>query len=107
MTADRKKQCFVVGPIGEDGSPERTHADSLYQEIILRVFEKHCAEWEVERADKIGAPGGNPLPTCSRPMSNVEVPGIIVGSPIYAVDVHVSLKNRPRATCNSSTQFIA
>jgi len=49
--------CFVIGPIGAEGSPERTHADWLLQGIIHPVFEKDFPGWKVERADKITAPG--------------------------------------------------
>jgi hypothetical protein len=51
-----KKQCFVIGVIGEDGSPERIHADWLYDGIILPVFE-NMSDWVVERADRIPTPG--------------------------------------------------
>jgi hypothetical protein len=52
-----KNHCFVIGPIGDEGSPERIHADWLYRGIILPVFDKHFVEWVVERADKIATPG--------------------------------------------------
>jgi len=51
------KQCFVIGPIGDEGTPERIHADWLYQGIILPVFQKDLPDWTVERADKIATPG--------------------------------------------------
>jgi hypothetical protein len=51
------KYCFVIGPIGGEGSPERNHADWLLQGIIHPEFEKDFPDWKVERADKITAPG--------------------------------------------------
>jgi hypothetical protein len=53
-----KKQCFVIGVIGDDSSPERIHADWLYDEIILPVFDRAgLRDWIVERADRIATPG--------------------------------------------------
>jgi hypothetical protein len=52
-----KKLCFVVGPIGEDDSEQRIHADWLLDGIILPTFERHFSEFAVERADKIPTPG--------------------------------------------------
>jgi hypothetical protein len=50
---DAQKHCFVIGPIGDEGSHERIHADWLYKGIILPVFAQYFPEWTVERADKI------------------------------------------------------
>ncbi|AGB70697.1 MULTISPECIES: hypothetical protein [Rhizobium] len=52
-----KKRCFVVGPIGDDDSDDRIHADWLLEEIILPVFNEHFPEYSVQRADKISNPG--------------------------------------------------
>lgn len=53
-----KKKCFVVGPIGARGSETRLHADWLYHEIVLRVFDTHYKdEFEVSRSDTIDTPG--------------------------------------------------
>jgi hypothetical protein len=52
-----KKMCFVIGPIGDEGSPERIHADWLYRGIILPAFQRDFSEYEVERADTIPTPG--------------------------------------------------
>jgi hypothetical protein len=38
MTDAPRKTCFVVGPIGDAGSPLRGHADWLLDEIIEPVF---------------------------------------------------------------------
>lgn len=51
-----KKRCFVIGPIGEPGTPTRTHADWLLNGVILPVFQS-LPDFEVERADGISAPG--------------------------------------------------
>src|SRR5258708_996394 len=51
------KTCFVVGPIGDDGSPTRGHADWLLDEIITPVFAEHFKDFEVIRSDKIAQPG--------------------------------------------------
>lgn len=58
--ADQKpaqKTCFVIGPIGGDGTPTRTHADWLYEGIVLPTFRAHFADWKVTRSDKISSPG--------------------------------------------------
>jgi hypothetical protein len=54
---DKKKTCFVVGPIGGDDTPERVHADWLLKGIIIPVFWEHFPNFEVVRADTINAPG--------------------------------------------------
>ena len=51
------KHCFVIGPIGDEASPERIHADWLLKGIILPVFHNHFSDWLVERADTIATPG--------------------------------------------------
>lgn len=52
-----KKQCFVVGPIGDDDSDDRIHADWLLEDIIEPVFKEHFPDFDVTRADKISNPG--------------------------------------------------
>lgn len=54
---DAKKLCFVVGPIGDDNSEERIHADWLLEGIIEPVFAEHFPEFHVKRADKFAEPG--------------------------------------------------
>jgi len=54
---DTDKHCFVIGPISDDASPERIHADWLLKGIILPVFQKDFPDWKVERADMIATPG--------------------------------------------------
>lgn len=55
--ADKKKQCFVVSPIGKPGSDNRIHADWLLEGIIKPVFAEHYPDFEIVRADTISAPG--------------------------------------------------
>lgn len=45
-----KKTCFVVSVIGKENSPERTHADDVFDYIIEPALSN---EFEVTRADKI------------------------------------------------------
>ncbi|MBY5362618.1 hypothetical protein HFO97_22255 [Rhizobium leguminosarum] len=52
-----KKNCFVVGPIGDDDSDDRVHADWLLEEIIEPVFAEHFPEFRVSRADRMPQPG--------------------------------------------------
>ncbi|MGO8423886.1 hypothetical protein ACC807_10125 [Rhizobium ruizarguesonis] len=59
MAPPKVKQpvCFVVSPIGENGSPERIHADWLLEGIIKPVFASHYSNYKIIRADKMPAPG--------------------------------------------------
>jgi hypothetical protein len=59
MSANAKsKLCFVIGPVGEEESDARIHADWLLELIIEPVFdEAHFPEFRVERADKLPEPG--------------------------------------------------
>jgi hypothetical protein len=52
------KTCFVVCPIGAEGSSTRKHADWLLHEIVEYVLDRDFeGEFEVIRADKIDQPG--------------------------------------------------
>jgi hypothetical protein len=51
------KTCFVVGPIGDDGTATRGHADWLLEAIIAPVFAEHFKDFDVIRSDKIAQPG--------------------------------------------------
>src|SRR5262249_11205482 len=42
--SESDKHCFVIGPIGDEGSPERGHADWLLDDIILPVLKKFFPE---------------------------------------------------------------
>ena len=56
--ASKKKSCFVVCPIGEDGSATRRHADWLLHEIIEHVLDHHFKDqFTVFRSYKIDQPG--------------------------------------------------
>lgn len=50
------KLCFVIGPIGEEGSDARVHADWLLEGIIEPVMEEF-ADFSVRRADHDPRPG--------------------------------------------------
>jgi hypothetical protein len=43
--------CFVIGPIGRDGSAERKHADLLLNTVIKQVLETGEFGYKVKRAD--------------------------------------------------------
>lgn len=49
-----KKKCFVIGPIGEDGSDERKNADRLLEYIIRPSVPE---SYKVTRADEMTEPG--------------------------------------------------
>jgi hypothetical protein len=51
-----KRLCFVIGPIGEDNSEARIHADWLFEGIVLPVMLKFPG-FTVKRADKDHRPG--------------------------------------------------
>jgi hypothetical protein len=53
-TPPDKPMCFVIGPIGEDGSEERKHADFMLNGIIKPVL---GAKYAVKRADEDAYPG--------------------------------------------------
>lgn len=56
MAKDRK-ECFVVSAIGDDGSPQRLHADWVLEGIIKPTFAEHFKEFDVIRADQMNTPG--------------------------------------------------
>jgi hypothetical protein len=56
MPDEKPKKCFVVGPIGGDGTPTRTRADWLLKGIIRPVL-KDGFGFEVFRADGMPQPG--------------------------------------------------
>ncbi len=49
--------CFVIGPIGEQGSDERKHADMMLNSIIRYVLQENDFSYEVKRADEESHPG--------------------------------------------------
>ncbi|WP_153006175.1 hypothetical protein [Sphingomonas sanguinis] len=52
-----QKLCFIVGPIGEVGTPVRKLADWLRDGIIKPVLEADELSYHVKRADEDAAPG--------------------------------------------------
>jgi hypothetical protein len=49
------KTCFVISPIGEEGSPTRLRSDLTYDYIIKPVVIKYG--YELNRADRMGKTG--------------------------------------------------
>jgi hypothetical protein len=57
-TADgRRPLCFVVGPIGKDGTVERKHSDLLLHALIKHVLTADDFGYVVKRADEDADPG--------------------------------------------------
>ena len=55
--ASKPPLCFVIGPIGKEGSPERKHADLLLNSVIKQVLEADGFGYKVKRADEDADPG--------------------------------------------------
>jgi len=53
----KKPLCFVIGPIGKDGTAERKHSDLLLHSVIKEVLETEEFGYQVKRADEDAAPG--------------------------------------------------
>lgn len=53
----KKLLCFVIGPIGDDNSLERKHADLLLHGVIKQVLEAEEFRYTVKRADEDADPG--------------------------------------------------
>ena len=53
--ADEEKLCFVISPIGEEGSPTRKRANQVLSHVI-RPAAEHCG-YRIERSDDISQPG--------------------------------------------------
>jgi hypothetical protein len=51
------KLCFVIGPIGEEGSPERDAANWLLNRVIKPVLTADPFNYVVKRADELPTPG--------------------------------------------------
>lgn len=49
---DAPKKCFVISPIGDDGSPVRKHADMTLNAIIKPALAEYDAAFHVTRGDK-------------------------------------------------------
>jgi hypothetical protein len=69
--ADEKKSCFVISPIGTDGSPERKRADLVLKHIFRAALEP--LGYEVVRADDISIPGSITLQVVERVLQSTLV----------------------------------
>jgi ribosomal protein L7/L12 len=49
--------CFVIGPIGKEGTSERKHADLLLNAVVKHVLETDEFGYKVKRADEDADPG--------------------------------------------------
>lgn len=56
MSDETKKKCFVIAPIGDDGSEIRNHSDTVLECLINPVIESLGFE-PGKRADHLGEPG--------------------------------------------------
>lgn len=54
-SVDFGKSCFIITPIGDEGSPERKHADALLRHLITPILDE--LKILPIRADKIAKPG--------------------------------------------------
>ncbi len=54
MTAPAKRSCFVISPIGAEGSPVREHADEVYDFIIKPALDS--CDVEAFRSDHLREP---------------------------------------------------
>ncbi|MEW8291899.1 MAG: hypothetical protein AB2672_15370 [Candidatus Thiodiazotropha endolucinida] len=54
---ETKKICFVIGPIGKEGTEKRDKADILLEYIIKPAFSNDSLNYEVFRADEVDDPG--------------------------------------------------
>jgi hypothetical protein len=48
-------RCYVISPIGDEGSEERLHADEVLTRIITPAM--NACELEAQRSDQITMPG--------------------------------------------------
>lgn len=55
MKKQSDKKCFVISPIGEEGTPTRDRSDKVFRHIITPSVELHG--YKPIRADKISEPG--------------------------------------------------
>ena len=55
VSTDYKNACFIITPIGDDGSEERKHADAMLKHLIEPVLKDENIK--AIRADKISKPG--------------------------------------------------
>jgi hypothetical protein len=57
MTTAGKALCFVIGPIGKDGTAERRHSDLLLKSVLKPVLQGEEFGYYVKRADEDADPG--------------------------------------------------
>lgn len=55
--ADRKRLCFVVGPIGSSGTEIRKHADMLLHGVVREAINDADLNYDIRRADEDTRPG--------------------------------------------------
>jgi hypothetical protein len=76
-TKPTQKTCFVVTQIGEKGSPERIHADWVFEEILSPLFERKYKDFKLVRADKISKPG----------LIDAQIIGLLASSELVIADL--------------------
>lgn len=54
MTEESKLLCFIIGPIGGEGSKERTRSDNVQKYLIRPAVNRY---FDVIRADQLPQPG--------------------------------------------------
>jgi hypothetical protein len=57
MSEEKRRRCFVIGPIGKEGSIERKHADMLLYAVVREALKDCDPPYEVVRSDQIADPG--------------------------------------------------
>jgi hypothetical protein len=50
------KTCFIIAPIGPDGSPTRRRSDQLCRHVLVPVLTQ-CGYTSIQRADEVASPG--------------------------------------------------
>ena len=58
MEQNQKYTCFVISPLGQEGSPERMNADQVLDYLIIPTLTR-CgfSKENIVRSDKIAEPG--------------------------------------------------
>lgn len=59
MVEEKKKKCFIITPIGDDGTEIRRHIDGIIDAVLIPVLEEHFG-YDLEVAHRIDAPGNIP-----------------------------------------------
>lgn len=57
--AEVRKKCFIITPIGDNGSEIRRHIDGIIDAVLIPVLEEHF-DYDLEVAHRIDAPGNIP-----------------------------------------------